>query len=67
MSTLDQIRIFNIRYTNITPAAEKYATSQRNIALGTTAPNRRKYKSVNQLLKESPLVGSTKFGFNFIA
>ena len=67
MSTLDQIRVFNIRYTNITPTATKYAESQRQIALGATAPNRRKYKSVNQLLKESPLVGTTKFGFNFIA
>lgn len=67
MSTLDQINIFNLRYTNITPTATKYAETQRRIALGVTAPNRKKYKSVNQLLKESPLVGTTKLGFNFIA
>lgn len=67
MSTLDQIKIFNMRYTSITPTAVKYVQAQRNIALGSTVPNRKKYKSVNQLLKESPLVGTTKFGFNFIA
>lgn len=67
MSTLEQIKVFNIRYTDITPTATKYAQTQRNIALGTTTPSRKKYKSVNQLLKESPLVGTTKFGFNFIA
>ena len=30
-------------------------------------PRRAQYKTVNQLLKESPLVGSTKLGLNFIA
>ena len=67
MSTLEQIKVFNMRYTSLTPVASRYEQSQRNIFLGATVPQRKKYKSVNQLLKESPLVGTTKFGFNFIA
>jgi len=67
MSTLDQINIFNLKYTNITPAATKYAQSAQNLSSAMTRPSKRKYSSVNQLLKECPLVGSTKLGLNFIA
>ena len=67
MSTMDQINLFNLRYTNITPTANKYAQVRTNLASAMSKPRKTQYKSVNQLLKESPLVGSTKFGFNFIA
>ena len=67
MSTLDQINLFNLRYTNITPAANNYAKSSQRISSAMTQPRKSQYKSVNQLLKESPLVGSTKLGLNFIA
>ena len=67
MSTLDQINLFNLRYTNITPAQNGYAQTSRNLTSTMTKPRRAQYKTVNQLLKESPLVGSTKLGLNFIA
>ncbi len=67
MSTLDQINLFNLRYTNITPSSQKYARVQLNLSSAMTKPKKTQYKSVNQLLKESPLVGSTKLGLNFIA
>ena len=67
MATLEQINIFNMRYNNITPAAQKYAQVSQNLSSAMTRPRGRKYSSVNQLLKESPLVGSTKLGLNFIA
>ena len=67
MSTMDQINLFNLRYTNLTPAASRYAQSAQNIAKAATQPRKAQYRSVNQLLKESPLVGSTKLGLNFIA
>ena len=67
MSTLDQINLFNLRYTNITPAATNYAQTAKNLTNAMAKPRRAQYKTVNQLLKESPLVGSTKLGLNFIA
>ena len=67
MSTLDQINLFNLRYTNITPAQNAYAQTSKNLTNAMTKPRRAQYKTVNQLLKESPLVGSTKLGLNFIA
>ena len=67
MSTLDQINLFNLRYTNITPAANNYASTQRNLTNAMAKPRKSQYRTVNQLLKESPLVGSTKLGLNFIA
>ena len=67
MSTLDQINLFNLRYTNITPAATGYAQTSRNLSKAMTQPRKSQYRTVNQLLKESPLVGSTKLGLNFIA
>ena len=67
MSTLDQINIFNLRYNNITPTANQYAQCARNISAAMQKPRKTQYKTVNQLLKECPLVGSTKLGLNFIA
>ena len=67
MSTLDQINLFNLRYTNITPAANYYAQTSKNLTNTMEKPRKSQYKTVNQLLKESPLVGSTKLGLNFIA
>ena len=67
MSTLDQINLFNLRYNNITPSSTRYAQVQTNLSSAMTKPKKTQYKSVNQLLKESPLVGSTKLGLNFIA
>ena len=67
MSTLDQINLFNLRYTNLTPTANKYAQSAQNISSAMAKPRRTQYRSVNQLLKECPLVGSSKLGLNFIA
>ena len=49
------------------PTANKYAQVRNNLASAMTKPRKTQYKSVNQLLKESPLVGSTKLGLNFIA
>jgi hypothetical protein len=49
------------------PAAKKYAQNQANFAKTAEPKQNVQYKTVNQLLKESPLVGSTKFGYNFIA
>ena len=67
MSTMDQINLFNLRYNNITPTATRYAQSTMNLSSAMSKPRKTQYKSVNQLLKESPLVGSTKLGLNFIA
>ena len=67
MSTLDQINVFNLRYKNLTPTANLYAQSSQNISAGMAKPRRTQYRTVNQLLKECPLVGSTKMGLNFIA
>ena len=67
MSTLDQINVFNLRYTNIVSAANGYAQTKRNLYSAMSNPRKSQYKSVNQLLKESPLVGSNKLGLNFIA
>ena len=61
MSTLEQINLFNLRYTNISPVANRYAQTSRNLSNATAQPRKAQYKSVNQLLKESPL------GLNFIA
>lgn len=67
MSTLEQINLFNLRFTNITPAANGYAQTSRNLTAAMAKPRKSQYRTVNQLLKESPLVGSTKLGLNFIA
>ena len=67
MSTMEQINLFNLRYTNITPVATRYAQTSRNLTNAVAQPRKAQYKSVNQLLKESPLVGSPKLGLNFIA
>jgi len=67
MSTLDQINVFNLRYKNITPTANQYAQCASNIHSAMQKPRRVQYRTVNQLLKECPLVGSTKLGLNFIA
>ena len=66
-TTLDQINLFNLRYTNLTPTATRYAQSAQNISSAMSKPRKSQYRTVNQLLKESPLVGSTKLGLNFIA
>ena len=66
-NTLDQINLFNLRYTNITPVANRYAATSQGLISTTTNPSKAQYRTVNQLLKESPLVGSTKLGLNFIA
>ena len=60
MSTLDQINLFNLRYTNIAPVQTAYAQTSKNLTSAMTKPRKAQYKTVNQLLKESPLVGSTK-------
>ena len=60
------IAIHNTVY-NIGSAPSNYARTQRNLASAMTKPRKAQYKTVNQLLKESPLVGSTKLGLNFIA
>ncbi len=65
--TPDLITLHNMRYINIMPAATKYARNQASFANTTEPKQNVQYKTVNQLLKESPLVGSTKFGYNFIA
>ena len=67
MSTLDQINLFNLRYTNISPVANCYAQTSKNLTNTMAKPRKSQYRTVNQLLKESPLVGSTKLGLNFIA
>ncbi len=67
MSTAEQINIFNLRYKNIKPTANMYAQCAQNISSAMAKPRRTQYKTVNQLLKECPLVGSTKLGLNFIA
>jgi len=67
MSTAAQINVFNLRYRNITPTATMYAQAAEGIKAGMAKPKKTQYKSVNQLLKECPLVGSTKLGLNFIA
>ena len=67
MSTAAQINVFNLRYKNLTPTATMYAQAQQGIVAGMAKPRKTQYKSVNQLLKECPLVGTTKLGLNFIA
>ena len=67
MTTLEQINLFNLRYTNIGSTAKTYAQTSKNLAATMVKPRKSQYKTVNQLLKESPLVGSTKLGLNFIA
>jgi len=67
MSTLDQINLFNLRYTNLTASSVGYAKTTQSVASAMAKPRKSQYKTVNQLLKESPLVGSTKLGLNFIA
>ena len=67
MSTAQQINVFNLRYRNLTPTATMYANATHNIQTGMAKPRKTQYKSVNQLLKECPLVGTTKLGLNFIA
>jgi len=67
MSTIAEINLHNLKYNNITPTATRYAQTQMNLSSAMTRPRKTQYKSVNQLLKESPLVGSTKLGLNFIA
>ena len=67
MSTLEQIYIHNLRYTSASVATTGYAQTSKNLTSAMTKPRRAQYKTVNQLLKESPLVGSTKLGLNFIA
>ena len=60
------VTLHNMRYINIIPPSVKYAQNQERFANATQKPAV-KYRTVNQLLQESPLVGSTKFGYNFIA
>lgn len=67
MSTLQQINVFNLRYTNIKPTASAYAQCAQGLNATMAKPRKTQYKTVNQLLKECPLVGSTKLGLNFIA
>ena len=61
------VTLHNTRFINILPAAKKYAQNQASFAKITEPKQNVQYKTVNQLLKESPLIGSTKFGYNFIA
>lgn len=65
--TSNLITLHNTRFINILPAAKKYAQNKENFAKAEQPKQNIQYKTVNQLLKESPLVGSTKFGYNFIA
>lgn len=67
MTTAAQINVFNLRYKNITPTATMYAQCAQGITSAMAKPKKTQYKSVNQLLKECPLIGSTKLGLNFIA
>ncbi len=67
MTTSAQITLFNTRFTNIIPASTQYATSKQGITNAMAKPRKTQYKTVNQLLKECPLVGTTKLGLNFIA
>ena len=61
------VTLHNTRFINIMPAATKYAQNQASFARTEQPKQNVQYKTINQLLKESPLVGSTKFGYNFIA
>ena len=65
--TPNLVTLHNTRFINIMPAAKKYAQNQANFAKTAEPKQNVQYKTVNQLLKASPLVGSTKFGYNFIA
>ena len=69
MQTVTSNPFVNIHNTvyNIGSAANGYASTQRNLSSAIAKPRKSQYRSVNQLLKESPLVGSTKLGLNFIA
>ena len=61
------VTLHNTRFINIMPVATKYAQNKAKYAKPEQPKQGIQYKTVNQLLKESPLVGSTKFGYNFIA
>ena len=61
------ITLHNTRFINIMPASTKYAQNKECFAKTEQPKQAIQYKTVNQLLKESPLTGSTKFGYNFIA
>ncbi|MDD3593286.1 MAG: hypothetical protein PHX18_01515 [Candidatus Gastranaerophilales bacterium] len=59
--------LFNLRYKNIAPVANMYQSNISSIQKGFDKPKRTQFKTVNQLLRECPLVGATKYGLNFIA
>ena len=56
----------NYKYNNAVAAASNYRTSTIELKNAAKKPDKQ-YKTVNQLLKECPLLGTTRLGLNFIA